>query len=285
MKKAALRSTVYVHLDSGLHSAINDKRQLPPTVVRAERTISGKVESVVLKLVQRDEWEIHRFLSDILSRCNHTIPILDHLDLRLGMERIIAMPQEMMLRDVPNSVFETNGNDLAGQFFEGVEFMHQHLVAHLDLKPDNVVVTADTRARIIDLGVSVRVSQPEEWIEGYRGTEGWAAPEVEKGKYQPIRADLWSMGRMAEYFADRQGADSESPLKSVANRLLNHEPLRRSFLYRANQPLKSKRKRDVGAQEKEEVKRKCVQPGTHTVPQDTAQHSEFNTCYGTPIWT
>ena len=96
----------------------------------------------MLKLVKLDEYAIHSFLSGIKATHNHTIPILLRVVVDKGM--IIAMPEGRALGNVDDSVFKTRGNDLAYQFLEGVRFMHEHNVAHLDLKPDNIVVTATT---------------------------------------------------------------------------------------------------------------------------------------------
>ena len=92
------------------------------------------------------------------------------------------MPEGSALGNVDNSVFKTRGSDLAYQFLEGVRFMHQHNVAHLDLKPNNIIVMATTNSAwlcIIDFGVSVWVPEQESFIEGYRGMAGWMAPELE----------------------------------------------------------------------------------------------------------
>jgi len=187
----------------------------------------------MLKLVDSDEYEIHSFLSNIKSERNHTISILD--EVMLGIEKMIAMPNEQVLPNMPASVFKTSGNDLAHQFLEGVQFMHKNKVAHLDLKPDNILVTRTTgrlRLLIIDFGVSVQVDTEESWIKGYRGTKGWAAPELRDEKYQPIRADLWSAGQVLEYISRRQHAVTNSlfKYKSLAKELLHHNPLERPLL-------------------------------------------------------
>ena len=99
----------------------------------------------------------------------------------------------------------------ASRLLEGVRFLHEQNIAHLDLRLDNIVITATMQLKIIDCGVSVRVSNLESWIEGYRGTEGWAASELENdpdAKYQPIRADLWSAGRVLRFFSPRVGGRS-----------------------------------------------------------------------------
>jgi serine/threonine protein kinase len=227
----------------------------------------------MLKLVESRELEIHSFLSSVKSRDNHTIPILHRL--ALGTKAIIVMPDELVLPYVANSVFETSGDDLASQFLAGVRFMHQQNVAHLDLKPENILVTLTTspRLRICDYDVSVRVAGPESWITGYRGTPGWAAPEITEdpsNPYQPIRADLWSTGRVTEYIAHRQPAHASCLFKALLKRLLNHDPTKRPLLseiclpHEEEQP-QLKRKPSV---EKGGVKRRRIHAGSQRVVPD-----------------
>ena len=220
----------------------------------------------MLKLVESDELRIHSFLDNVKSQDNHTIALLDQV--ALETKTIIVMPEERMLRDVPVSVFKASGNDIAHQFLEGVRFMHKNKVAHLDLKPENILVTKTTsplRLHINDYGESLQVDTEESWVEGYRGTKGWAAPEVQDKQYQPIRADLWSAGQVLQYIAHCQHADTPSPssspspfkYKSLAKKLLRRNPLERPLLsnivlnheFPPNLPLK--RKRSVDRQEAE----------------------------------
>ena len=186
------------------------------------------------------------------------------------------MPVELALPHVPEAVLKTGGNSLAYQFLEGVRFMHQHLVAHLDLKPDNIVVTGcGLRLVIIDFNLSVQVPEQESWIEGYRGTEEWTAPEMEEPDpvYRPIRADLWSAGRMLQWFANSQDSDTEYPFKSLMSALLSHDPAQRPLLsktrlhYEEGQAWKLKRKRDEDVLENQGVKRNRMQFGDDVLPQ------------------
>ena len=189
---------------------------------------------VMLKHVDQEELEIHAFLNSIKSELNHTIPILDEIALDVGM--VIVMPEERVLRFVGDSVFATRGNDLALQLLEGVQFMHQHLVAHLDLKPDNILVAGPMnrpQLHITDFGVAVWVSKLESWIEGYRGTEGWVAPELKDnpdGSYQPIRADLWSLGKLLKYIASDDDGGTPYPIWDLADKLMSPNSQQRPLL-------------------------------------------------------
>ena len=141
--------------------------QLPPTVCKAR---GPKNEAVMLKIVKLDEFEIHSFLASIHSRDNHTIPILDEFP--RGVKKLLVTQEGLVLPEAPQKLFKTTRQSLAFQFLKGVRFMHEHYVAYLDLKPDNIVITATGHLFIIDFSVSVQVSGPDSWIKGYRGTKG-----------------------------------------------------------------------------------------------------------------
>jgi hypothetical protein len=80
----------------------------------------------MLEFVKPHGFAIHSLLSMVKSEHNHTTPILDKV--ALGGEEILVMPKELVLLDMPDSVFETRGNNLAWQFLKGVKFMHQQNV-------------------------------------------------------------------------------------------------------------------------------------------------------------
>lgn len=86
------------------------------------------------------------------------------------------------------------------QLFEAVKFMHDHNVAHMDLKPDNILVPSKYgRLIIIDFSASARLGNTASLLQGRAGTEGYAAPEVDGyTRLSPIRADLWSTGKVVK---------------------------------------------------------------------------------------
>lgn len=118
---------------------------------------------------------------------------------------------------------------VALQLFEAVEFMHDHNVAHMDLKPQNIVIpSAGGRLSIIDFSVSIRVPGPDVKYAGAVGTEAYMAPEVRKGQYKPMLADLWSCGRTLEELCSRCNHSVErTKLLEIARQLMDREPAAR----------------------------------------------------------
>ncbi|KAK9528104.1 hypothetical protein VZT92_014597 [Zoarces viviparus] len=88
---------------------------------------------------------------------------------------------------------------LMRQILEGVSFLHQNNVVHLDLKPQNVLLTSSSPLgdiKIVDFGLSRMVSSHQELRE-IMGTPEYVAPEILN--YEPISTatDMWSAGVLA----------------------------------------------------------------------------------------
>ena len=206
------------------------------------------------------------------------IPLLDVVD-----EKLMVLPLRM-----PLLVFNPSGDDaglLAVQFLEGVAYLQSSSVAHLDLKPDNIMVQRDPESRKVDLAIiDFKISvfaDAEPTISGSSGTPGWCAPEVSARKsYNPLLVDRWSCGRVLTFFTERM---KPSPLRektrSLSQRLMNPDPsLRPSIsnwypqemggtLNPLIRPIASgsgqQLKRKLGVDAKEvKRKRQCVQPGS-----------------------
>ena len=62
----------------------------------------------------------------------------------------------------------------------GLCHMHLQEVAHLDVKPDNVLFDHGNRPILSDLGISRRLTFPGGTLTGMCGTDGFMAPEVER---------------------------------------------------------------------------------------------------------
>ena len=199
--------------------------QLKPTMRYAKQ--SGGARVVVKKLrPDSNELSILQHLHSFASSHNHILPLLRALELNVGTFIFVpeATPLELGFKF---KMFCNKGADFSRQLIEGVAFLHRCYIAHLDIKPGNIVVFKN-RLLIIDFDISVRVDGPDALIDRWCGTPGWMAPEIghEDGPvclYSPIRADLWSCGRMLEYLAS-QGVVQDNRFKSLTKRLLNKNP-------------------------------------------------------------
>lgn len=75
-----------------------------------------------------------------------------------------------------------------------LDHAHQRGVAHLDVKPENVLVGADGSHVLNDFGLAATVVLDRAWhVQGFRGTPAYAAPEQSRGVFT-TKADIWAVG-------------------------------------------------------------------------------------------
>ena len=89
--------------------------------------------------------------------------------------------------------------ELFVQVLDAVDFAHRRLVVHRDLKPGNVLVSAEGRAKLLDFGIS-KILDPEREdatrTEVHALTPAYASPEQLRGERVTIAADVYSLGVM-----------------------------------------------------------------------------------------
>lgn len=88
--------------------------------------------------------------------------------------------------------------DLMFQVAAGLTHSHQHGIVHRDIKPQNIVVTPDGTAKILDFGVGVYIGRRNELdpsgSQGFAGTPGYAAPEQVCGWGAIRTSDVYALG-------------------------------------------------------------------------------------------
>jgi serine/threonine protein kinase len=204
-----------------------------------EATSRSGVFVVLKTIVDSNERRLLHYLRGFVVRSDHTIPVLDVIDLSIG-RTIIVLPWKSPFDEVLRFRFCDRPDDvvpLCLQFIEGVAFLHQHKVAHCDLKPGNVVVDSKSELEtspqlfIIDFDLAQSVESEETISEGWYGTPPWIAPELgsrdgpaQRYSASPILADRWPCGRTIDYFAKYfpayEGA-RKTMLLAFAQRLLD----------------------------------------------------------------
>jgi serine/threonine protein kinase len=156
----------------------------------------------------------------IADGTQHTVPhlIMEYID---GP----ALDEEL---DRTGPMTEPNAALLGAQILAVVADLHSRGLAHLDLKPENIVLR-DGRPVVIDYG-SARVIGAPQPVGKPIGTEGYASPEQEA--CQPIAAtmDCYGVGAILhEALTDEQVGSGEVPadMYPVVTGLLEPDPDRR----------------------------------------------------------
>ncbi len=91
--------------------------------------------------------------------------------------------------------------DLFLQVAAAVHYAHQHLVIHRDIKPGNVLVTADGTPKLLDFGIAKVLDPKFATAVGLTSREGgrrltikYASPEQIRGQPVTISSDVYSLG-------------------------------------------------------------------------------------------
>jgi tetratricopeptide (TPR) repeat protein len=81
------------------------------------------------------------------------------------------------------------------QVCEAVEFAHRNLIVHGDLKPANILVTADGTVKLLDFGTAKLVHDPEGRVTQFASlTPRYASPEQIRGERVNTLSDVFSLG-------------------------------------------------------------------------------------------
>ncbi len=85
--------------------------------------------------------------------------------------------------------------ELALQVARGLGFAHEQGLVHRDVKPQNVILDADGRAKVTDFGIAHAVDVDGLTITGtIMGTSNYIAPEQARGQPVDEQTDIYSLG-------------------------------------------------------------------------------------------
>jgi serine/threonine protein kinase len=107
--------------------------------------------------------------------------------------------------------------DIVRQSAAGLAAAHGTGVVHRDVKPGNVLLTADGRAILTDFGIATMAGDPALTSTGVvLGSPAYMSPERARGKKPGAEADMWSLGATLYSAAEgRPPYDGENALSTL----------------------------------------------------------------------
>ena len=115
--------------------------------------------------------------------------------------------------------------DLVVQILKAARFAHRRGIVHRDIKPHNVIVDDEGRAKVTDFGIARAGASDMTETGSIMGTAQYLSPEQAQGHPVDARSDLYSVGVVLyELLTGRVPFDAESAV-TIALKQVSEEPV------------------------------------------------------------
>jgi serine/threonine protein kinase len=155
-----------------LHDRYSDDEEYVERFRREARSAARLSHPGIVTVIDRGEQDGHQFI------------VFEHVPgetLKQRIDRDGPLPVDVAL-------------ELALQIGRALSFAHERGLIHRDVKPQNVLLNGDGRAKVTDFGIA-RVVDVDATTTGYVvGTSHYIAPEQAKGERADAQSDVYGLG-------------------------------------------------------------------------------------------
>jgi serine/threonine-protein kinase len=198
-----------------LHSRFAEDAEFRERFRREARSAAGLNHQNVVSIYDRGEWDGNYYIA------------MEYLDGR--------SLKEIVQRDGP--LAPAHAIDLTVQVLRAARFAHRRGIIHRDIKPHNVIVDEEGRAKVTDFGIARAAGASDMTQTGsIMGTAQYLSPEQAQGHAVSEPSDLYSAGIMLyELLTGRVPFEGESAV-TIALKHVNERPVPPSMINPAVTP-------------------------------------------------
>jgi beta-lactam-binding protein with PASTA domain/predicted Ser/Thr protein kinase len=197
-----------------MHSRFAEDPEFVERFRREARNAAGLNHQNVVSVYDRGEWDGNYYIA------------MEYLGGR-SLKQIVQQHGPLAPEDAI---------DLTVQVLRGARFAHRRGVIHRDIKPHNVIVDDEGRAKVTDFGIARAGASDMTQTGSILGTAQYLSPEQAQGHAVDATSDLYSIGIMLyELLTGRVPFDGESAV-SIALKQVNERPVPPSALNRGVTP-------------------------------------------------
>ncbi len=111
----------------------------------------------------------------------------------IAMEYIEGKNLKMLLAEKTKFPYE-HVAEMVAEVAEALDYAHRKGIIHRDVKPANIIITADGKVKITDFGIAKIASSNLTTTGQFLGTPNYMSPEQVSGSPVDGRSDLFSLG-------------------------------------------------------------------------------------------
>jgi len=192
----------------------------------------------VLNSDQLDERRKKRFLNEfeILKALSHpgVVTVYEQSEEAgtpfFSMEYIAGQSLSEKIKAEASNSSLSDSLALLKNISQALQYVHEKGVIYCDLKPDNILISGNNEARLLDFGIAQKANEHREEDNNIAGTSLYMSPEQIKNEPLDFRSDIYSFGVLAfELLSGRVPFDSEARFTVTASHLAAKVPSVKDF--------------------------------------------------------